>query len=443
MTKLTWILLASAGCTLDGSAGHTGLQKSTQVALVPSAASRDVDVLFVVDDSPSMLAKQQALVAAFPEFADTLAGAASGMPNLHIGVASTDMGTTGSLEGQPAASIGTGPGACKGTGKDGVLATSPVVTGPFISDVENPSLGRTRNYTGTIGDAFTSLASLGAEGCGFEQPLRAAARALDNPMNAGFVRDSASLAIVTLTDEDDCSIAHNELMGSDTSTFGPLQSFRCTRFGVTCRIGGEDPAQMNQTGAKTECGANESVGYLTSIAELASDMMLHKADPRTLMFGAIVAPASNIDVEMRTPPGGGSAIPALAHACTFPSDLDEDVLDPAVRITETASLFPRSHISTMCGGDVRGALLDMAREIRGMIGDGCLTSPIAQPAVCEAFDTHVDGSETRLGACDASADLDCFRLVTDPTCGGQGLRVEVIRSYTPAPDTMVSLRCAL
>ena len=80
------------------------------------------------------------------------------------------------------------------------------------------------NYSGTLAGAFSAMASLGASGCGFEQPLQAAKNALNNnPANAGFLRPNASLALFFVTDEDDCSISHSTILGSDTTTFGPLQ----------------------------------------------------------------------------------------------------------------------------------------------------------------------------------------------------------------------------
>jgi hypothetical protein len=39
---------------------------------------------------------------------------------------------------------------------------------------------------------------------------------------------------VIIADEDDCSVRDPALLGPDSQQLGPLQSFRCTQFGVVC-----------------------------------------------------------------------------------------------------------------------------------------------------------------------------------------------------------------
>ena len=78
----------------------------------PATPNPDLDLLFVIDDSPSMTDKQVALKAAFPELVAQLANAPGGLPNLHLGVVTSDMGTSAKT-GTPAPAL---PG-CKDTGK--------------------------------------------------------------------------------------------------------------------------------------------------------------------------------------------------------------------------------------------------------------------------------------------------------------------------------------
>jgi len=66
------------------------------------------------------------------------------------------------------------------------------------------------NFTGDIAKDFACVAQLGDLGCGFEHQfasvLRAAGAGPDQPAaNQGFLRPSAYLAIVLVTNEDDCS----------------------------------------------------------------------------------------------------------------------------------------------------------------------------------------------------------------------------------------------
>lgn len=448
MIKALALSTLLAGCTLYadiGSEPPTG-DGTVQAALVPVLITSDLDLLFVVDDSPGSVQLQQALQTAFPSFLQTLGPPSDRLPNLHIGVVSNDLGTSAANDPAPGPAIGLlGQGGCQGNGKAGNLVTASGITGTYISDVLI-SNGRETNYTGTLSDAFASISSLGGNGCGFEQPLLAAQRALNNnPSNVGFLRELAPLAIVVVTNEDDCSLSHSVLMGTDTATLGPLQSFRCTRFGVTCDDFGSSPDKMNTIGPKGRCHANPSTQYLASVDNLAAFFKSLKHDPRNILFGAIVGVASSLEVELRTPPGGGSAIPALAHACTWPAMMDAfDAADPAIRITDLASRFTRNRVQSVCGLDMTGAMTGLAREMRNMMArDACLARDIKIPAECTATETHGGGLETALPACDGTQQFECWRLVSDPVCPSQGLRLDIIRTQAPAPDVMTSLRCKI
>jgi uncharacterized protein YfiM (DUF2279 family) len=442
MIKRFALSLVLGGCTLYGSVGTDGpSDHRTQVALVPVTASNDVDLLFVVDDSPGGGTDlQRSLQLAFPTLLQGLSGP-SGLPSLHIGVVSPDLGTKGAEDAQPGPGIGSGPGSCAGNGKAGNLQTSgtPLVTGNFIHDRDTGGGVRETNYTGTLSDAFTALSSLGSDGCGFEQSLEAAKRALDNnPANSGFLRPDARLAVIVVTNEDDCSIAHSTLMGPEAGALGPLQSFRCTRFGVVCDGGGRTSTEMNEPGAKSECRANASTQYLTNVDATAAFIQNLKGDGRNVMFGAIAGVGTTLEVAMEVPPGGGLAMPALQPACTWPSSSAIQI-DPAIRIHDAASSFARHYIQMACGAEMTAPAAGIAREIRGMLGDACLTRSIAAPADCEAWDTRADGSMTLLPAC-GNHSGDCYRFIQDGGCSA-GLRLEVVRTVIPPTDTMVSLRC--
>ena len=96
---------------------------------LPQSAERDVDVLFVVDDSFSMEDEHRRLRDNFEELVASLRHMKGGMPNVHIGVVSTD--------------IGTGyfpvPGCTTSGGQNGALLTGGCTNpqgAPYIIDVE-------------------------------------------------------------------------------------------------------------------------------------------------------------------------------------------------------------------------------------------------------------------------------------------------------------------
>ena len=114
----------------------------------PVVQNRDIDILFVIDNSRSMLAEQDSLATNFVRIADALEGIEGGLPNVHIGVVSTDMGAGGHT--------------C-GAGDGGALQSAPRVAGcdapagAFISNIEGAS-----NYTGSLSDAFSCIARCAA-----------------------------------------------------------------------------------------------------------------------------------------------------------------------------------------------------------------------------------------------------------------------------------------
>src|SRR5262245_35897653 len=73
---------------------------------IPSPPNRNVDILFLIDDSPSMRDKQENLATNFPHFIDVLDSIQGGRPSLHIGVATSDMGSKGA-DGVTSPGIGT------------------------------------------------------------------------------------------------------------------------------------------------------------------------------------------------------------------------------------------------------------------------------------------------------------------------------------------------
>lgn len=126
------------------------------------------DVLFVVDNSPSMAEEQTSLSLALPSFPGVLA--ALGI-DYHLSVTTTDAATAGAF---------TGP--------------VPIVTPATVDP----------------GSAFAAAVSVGHDGSGLEMGYHAAYLALRNAAdgignNAGFLRDGAALRIVFVSDEQDQS----------------------------------------------------------------------------------------------------------------------------------------------------------------------------------------------------------------------------------------------
>jgi len=159
-----------------------------------NGACDKMDILFVIDNSGSMAEEQDALAAAFPQFVSVIESYVTSTGNhldYHVGVTTTDHGD------------GLFPG------DDGALINVSKLTSaacPFPG-------GRRFLQRGdaNVPNAFSCAAKLGTDGSGFEMPLQSAKLALVDRMtgspatNAGFLREDALLAIVLVTDENDCS----------------------------------------------------------------------------------------------------------------------------------------------------------------------------------------------------------------------------------------------
>ncbi|MFT3927411.1 MAG: hypothetical protein QM778_33060 [Myxococcales bacterium] len=148
---------------------------------------QQMDVLFVIDNSASMQQEQANLSENFDRFVESLRKFQDGSVDFRIGVTTTSFPTALS-------EIGLVPPAA-----GGALLETADMSEPWLSS-SDPDLSA----------KFRALATVGTDGTEWnEQPLNALRSALVDRVadrqNAGFLRPSALLALVVLTDEDDLS----------------------------------------------------------------------------------------------------------------------------------------------------------------------------------------------------------------------------------------------
>jgi hypothetical protein len=442
-----------AGCPDREVSKVTPTQGRVEYKDIPVTVNRDIDILFMVDDSPSMADKQAALVANFPKFINVLNTIEGGLPNVHIGVTSSDLGSKGALDAAPGPGIGSGQGSCNGPGRSGNLLTngSSAITGNFISDVKDATGARIKNYTGNLTDVFSTLATTGDQGCGFEQSLEAVKRALNNnPANNGFLRPSAYLAVILITDEDDCSISHSTILNpSDVNGLGPLQSFRCTEFGVKC----DTPAGAGarDVGPRQNCHPLDNSPYMTNVKDYVTFLKGLKTDPNNVIVAGITGPTTPYEIGRWTVNGTPNA-PQLLHSCMYTAvNGDMAVADPAVRIQSFLDGFPnRSTSTTICKDDLTDALIVIGQLLKNVIGSPCIDGTLATPYDCSVSDVQGVGKATQteqvLAACNASnSNVPCWHIVTDTaqcTTSPGNLSLKIERGgMAPPPDTHVIANC--
>jgi hypothetical protein len=219
------------------SATGVGQQTDIKIAIAPT---RKVDIVTMVDNSPSMAPKVSKLNAQFPKLMEALKDPNDGtLPDLRVAIIDSDLGTGGAY---PNGSCGPKNGGIYGDqGHFQMLqATTCGVTNADALWLEYAKW-QPLNYTGDISSVFACLASgLGTLGCGEEHQLQAfefalVAGGIGNEQQQLMLRPNAYLALIFLSDEDDCSAAPNDgMFGDKPELQGELPSLRCATRAHTC-----------------------------------------------------------------------------------------------------------------------------------------------------------------------------------------------------------------
>src|ERR1017187_3454421 len=214
-------LLGTGGTTSDAPSGTPTIDYKISVS-----PKRLLDLVFMIDNSPSMAPKQMKMSANFPKLIAALKDPSDGtLPGLRVAIIDSDLGTGGPRNGAGYSSGTCGPKTLPdGTVSDFGDVGHFQMIGATVCGVNSADslfleykTGLPVNYKGDIADVFKCLAgNLGTAGCGEEHQLQAFEFALYIANNKTqqdlFLRPSAYLGLVFLSDEDDCSAATNEGM---------------------------------------------------------------------------------------------------------------------------------------------------------------------------------------------------------------------------------------
>ena len=515
------LCLALGGCLAPPvETPITTVVQETDVRVEQNVKNK-VDILFMVDDSNSMDPKQAELKMRFPELIKILDNFGSmGNPAwYHIGVVTSDLGAGAGLNG------GCTPGGLgarlQPLGRGHGASCVPPTKGLNFIDY-NQLNGHVNDNLPTgvlLPDEFTCMASVGTSGCGFEHQLESVYRALHDcmpdangaypnctiPENMNFLRPDSILAVVFVTDEDDCSAPPmtDLFNGNMAATYGVAGSFRCANYGVMCNYMGMDQLlpYMDSGGALTGCHSapnpdsiatgngnlsgpppagqgklfdiNRYVNFFKNSSQNGGNGV--RADPSDVILAAIDAPSDPVQVVLGndtvvsdpTRPGGYAACPAgttvgsptckvlLGHSC------DASVQffgDPAVRVNEVInSVSSGNQVTSICAQDYTSALTTLGMKIVSKIGIACLSSPITDitnPDCVVEDRSNVDDSVIdHIQQCDANnqpqpcwhyeENLMCAQVI-NPQNGSitQGsIKVERDQNAIP-PGTHLRVACA-
>ncbi|MBI5486350.1 MAG: hypothetical protein HY905_03360 [Deltaproteobacteria bacterium] len=229
-------LLATAACMDRDLTTMDPVVQAVTTYEVVQPPSGKVDLVVVVDNSRSMQEEQAALVANFPALIDELMAPSdpdhTPVIDLNVAIVSTDMGSAGYQ-------LSTCSEGLWGydRGDDGCFLHTPRTAGSGCL-VDYPGfLRRNPDNAGSyplsdMGRDFGCMATLGTNGCGFEQQLEAARKGLvDHTLagdcNAGFLRNDSILAVVVVSDEEDCSVADTHILDPEADAIYGHANIRC------------------------------------------------------------------------------------------------------------------------------------------------------------------------------------------------------------------------
>ncbi|HVZ74371.1 MAG TPA: hypothetical protein VHJ20_18450 [Polyangia bacterium] len=417
-----WVALAATipalwACTARKLAEPSPEPNKSFVGTFQQTLNRDIDILFMVDNSSSMLPLQAKLKKNFPAFMDVLKSLP--LPNVHIAVVSSDLGAGKSTDAPGCNNTGGDQGKFQFAPKDpAICANAQLNAGQhFISNINGMA-----NYSGDISDAFSCIAGLGDSGCGLEHQFGSVLRALGADGNGGapvenanFLRSGAYLAVILITNEDDCSAPINsDVFNGQTSQYvsdplGPLVSYRCNFVGHICD--GAPPPKSSAGGPYKMCVSNET-GPLLHVADVVAGLKGLKTDPSKILVAAITGPPLPYEVtDDYTPTNNDPAgnWPQVKHSCT---QADGTYADPSVRIWQWLQAFQTSGVfESICSDSFTPALQGIADAIGKKLGSQCVEGTI------------LDTTDDALWAeGNANSHPDC--TVTDHNYNSAGTRID-------------------
>ncbi|HEY8926952.1 MAG TPA: hypothetical protein VIU64_21365, partial [Polyangia bacterium] len=418
-----WAAAAAAVPALWACSSHRLSVPDPQPSYVDQRSFRQninhkLDLLFMVDDSSSMEPLQKKMSDQLGTFMDILADDSGQLPDLHVAVVSSSMGAGrwkipycnpddgGNYGGK--FRQGPGQGSC------------PMLhQGARFLDTGD-GMTTQKNFDGDIAAAFKCMALLGDKGCGFESQFKSVMYALEqardknNPDNGGFLRDEAVLAIVMLTNEDDCSVDDHSLLltpdvnsPKDKSGLGAQRNYRCNEFGHLCDgqppphgypdlipaggielkncVSAEDTGPKNDDLISDPDGNPDPThGHLwPTVKDFANYIKSLKPPEREgdILIAAIAGPPTPYRVMPYDNLNTGEQNPDIDHSCIFAGNdpSKPENADPAVRIDQWVKEFRLENrlFFPICAQTLKPAMTQIAERIHQTLGGSCLASDLA------------------------------------------------------------------
>lgn len=413
------------------------------------SSNRQLDLLFLIDNSLSMMGAQMKLQQRLPEFMDVLAAIPGGLPDLHVAVISSSLGAGAFSQVSFSSCPGASPKDDDGSFRRRADCTALNAGENFIK--AGPA---GNNFTGPIADVFRCMAFLGTDGCGFEQQLASMRRALqraadpNDPVNGGFLRPEAFLGVVMLTNEDDCSVPFDSELfdpgqNALSQPLGEYQSYRCNEFGHLCN-GSRPPHDVTSPVTLQNCVSAEGEGDLIPVSEFVTFLKDLKGGDASKVFVAALSGATGTYIVQKTviqPETHPEPQVNVRHSCQGLTP--DEYGDPAVRIKTWVDGFgDNGQFANICADDYRDSMTDIARALTRVIQPACLDGEVRERGNSGVPDCQVTEvvNRQRPGAtlpfcAGARTSLPCWELIDEPRCP-LGQVVRVCRDATCDPATL-------
>ena len=355
---------------------------------VPVNPQRALDLLIIIDDSLSMREEQAKLAEQVPRLVNLLLTGGEADPDavepfppvqsLHVGIITPDLGysTVPPHDFTPPDDFSP-PSQCSATGKAGFMQTEGAAGDPRepCTAMTIPEGTLYLNYPEPPFDAVDLVNDVECltgqdNGCGYEQQLEAILESDRNPANGGFSRDDALLAIILITDEDDCSTTDPRVFDTQPTEGNPFQGPFTTGGALQPNLRCWEHADALQPITR----------YVEEVAKL-------KSDPSQIVFAAITGMPEDSRLDRENFANDSERYDAILAAPDM-----EEVPDPAQDDQEGQALTPACTATDGSGSAAPGRRI--VETMKGLAdnntGVGTVVESICAADYAPALDAIID-----------------------------------------------------
>jgi hypothetical protein len=293
------------------------------------------------------------------------------------------------------------------------------------------------------------MARLGTQGCGLEHQLQSIRVALANGVapagNAGFLRDSAYLAVILITDEDDCSAPPDSTMFENVPA-GININYLCYPPAAQCQMMALPLVPfMIPVG---QCVVRpDGAGKLIPIADFVGFFQSLKPPGHVIVSAIAGWPQPGELGSYQADTSGGDGLNVTWTACNANGGGTA-----SLRVKAFVDAFgDNGTFSSICADDFSPAMAKIGQLINQKLENQCFDQPLVdtdpktpglQPD-CAVTETVGSGQPQPLPSC-ATGRSPCWTFVPpgDPqnTCA-VGYKINIQRTAPAAPGTQAVVRC--